>query len=331
MQQEIQQFWELVKTSKKILLINHIRMDGDAWGSLWGLYLVLESMGKQVKAINDCPVPPALQFLWNNHFIEPELNIAEFNPDIIISLDASDTGRLGESYVKWESEFQKRTLVVIDHHISNPLFWDINIVDAKASSVCELLTHVIFEVKLEKYFSPEAATFLYCGLQTDSNMYFNTNTRAETLEAGAKLLRLWADFRLPIMELYKKRTQNQLKLWSHAFEGLEYHCNNSVCACILSREWLRKLWISREELWWYFKWLISEILINIEWIKIAYLIYPLDESENKVSMRSQEWYDVAKICESFWGGGHRQAAGFQSMESKEIISKGLLEKIKEVL
>lgn len=72
---------------------------------------------------------------------------------------------------------------MIDHHISNPLFGDINIVDPKASSTCELMVHIIKILKLEAYMSPEAATFFYTGLQTDSNMYFNVNTRPETLEA----------------------------------------------------------------------------------------------------------------------------------------------------
>lgn len=79
---------------------------------------------------------------------------------------------------------------MIDHHISNPLFGDINIVDPKASSTCELLVFILKELDFLQYVTPEAATFLYTGLQTDSNMYFNTNTRAETLEAGAQLMRL---------------------------------------------------------------------------------------------------------------------------------------------
>jgi len=72
MQNEIQKFWELLQTSQKILLINHIRMDGDAWGSLWALGWVLENMGKQVMALNDCPVPPGLNSFWKIDIIQPK-------------------------------------------------------------------------------------------------------------------------------------------------------------------------------------------------------------------------------------------------------------------
>lgn len=302
-------------------------MDGDAWGSLWGFALTLKNMWKQVQGINDTHVPEMLQFLWNLELIDPELDVAQYNPDIIISLDSSDTGRLGETYLKWESEFQKRPLIVIDHHISNPLFGDINIVDPDASSVCEMMTHILHELSLESHITPEAASFFYTGLQTDSNMYFNTNTRAQTLEAGAMLLKLWADFRTPISELYKKRTQNQITLWQHAFSNLQYSHNGEVCACKLDFFELQSLGIDTGELSGYFKGLISEIMINIEWVKIAYLIYPLSETENKVSMRSQEGYNVAEICETFWGWGHKQASGIQGDFTQETIEKQLIQEI----
>ncbi|MDA9129030.1 bifunctional oligoribonuclease/PAP phosphatase NrnA [Candidatus Gracilibacteria bacterium] len=327
MQNQIQKLGELIQNSQKILLINHIRMDGDAWGSLGGLALILREMGKEVHGINDCGVPPALQFLGDTEIINPELDVETFNPDIIISLDASDTERLGETYIKWKSIFEETILVNIDHHISNPQFGNINIVDAQASSVCEIMVQIIQELKLEQFVSSEAATFLYTGLQTDSNMYFNTNTRAATLRAGAVLLELGADFRLPVSELYKKRTQNQIRVWQYALDQIEYHQEGNIASCVLTREGLKSLAVDRDELGLYFKGLVSEILINIEGVKVAFLIYPLSQNENKVSMRSQEGYNVAKICESFGGGGHKQAAGFQSEEKSGEIITDIMKKI----
>jgi nanoRNase/pAp phosphatase (c-di-AMP/oligoRNAs hydrolase) len=37
-------------------------MDGDAWGSLGGLALILKGMKKDVKCINDTAVPDMLTF-----------------------------------------------------------------------------------------------------------------------------------------------------------------------------------------------------------------------------------------------------------------------------
>lgn len=328
MKKEIQEFWSLIEKSEKILLINHIRMDGDAWGSLGGLMIVLKNMWKVVRAINDDNVPNIISFLGNTDFIEPDLDVKNYDPDIIISLDASDTGRLWKSYETWKNTFDEKIFIVIDHHISNPWFGNINIIDAEASSVCEMMADIIQELKLDTYMTPEAATFLYMWLQTDSNMYFNTNTRPGTLRAWAYLMEQWADFRLPISELYKKRTKSMIQVWQHAFQYLTYHYDDTVCWCVLSRAGLESLWLKESQISECFKGLISEILINIDGINIAYLLYPLDDGENKISMRSKAWYNVAEICETFHWGGHKQAAGFQSTNTVEEIEIDLLKKIK---
>lgn len=331
MEKQIEKLGKLIKTSKRVLLINHIRMDGDAWWSLAGLALILKNMKKEVRAINDTPVPEILAFTGYTDIIKPDLDVKSYNPDLIISLDASDTEKLGESYVKWKEVFDAKHLVVIDHHISNPGFGNTNIIDAEASSVCEILTIIIEQLELYEYVSPEAATLIYTGLQTDSNMYFNTNTRSSTLRAGALLIDLWADFRLPVSELYKKRSRNQMKVWNYALSNFNYSFENRVCACVLSRKWLDELWLSEDEISGCFKGFISEIMINIDGVDIAYLIYPLLEEENKVSMRSKEGYDVAIICEDFGWGWHRQAAWFQSEKNHQDIEEELLKKIQNIL
>lgn len=306
-------------------------MDGDAWWSLGGLALILKNMKKEVKAINDAPVPDMLRFTWHSNIIEPDLDVQAFNPDLIIVLDSSDTLRLWESYTQWQKVFEQKHLVVIDHHVSNLGYGNTNIIDPDASSVCEMMSIIIEQLELYELVTPDAATLLYTGLQTDSNMYFNTNTRSSTLRAWALLIDLWADFRLPIAELYKKRTKNQMRVWQYALSKIIYTYNEQVCWCVLDRTWLDTLWIPESEIAWCFKWLISEILINIDWVKIAYLIYPLESWMNKVSTRSQSWYDVASICENFGGWGHKQAAGFESSELSKKIEKKLLQEIKKVL
>lgn len=306
-------------------------MDGDAWWSLGGLALILKNMKKDVRAINDTPVPDMLSFTWHTEIIEPDLDVKAFNPDLIIALDSSDTQRLWESYVKWQDVFEQKHVVVIDHHVSNPRYGNTNIIDPNASSVCEMMSIIIEQLELYESVSPDAATLLYTWLQTDSNMYFNTNTRSSTLRAWALLIDLWANFRLPIAELYKKRSKNQMRVWQYALSKITYTHKEQICWCFLDRAWLDKLWIPESEIAWCFKWFISEILVNIAWVKVAYLIYPLESWMSKVSTRSQSWYDVASICETFGWWGHVQAAGFESEDASDLIEKQLLSKIEKIL
>ncbi|NDK09797.1 bifunctional oligoribonuclease/PAP phosphatase NrnA [Candidatus Gracilibacteria bacterium] len=332
MQNEIQKLGELIHNSHKILLINHIRMDGDAWGSLGGLALILKSLGKEVVGINDCPVPPFLDFLGNTEIVQAELDVEAYNPDLIISLDAADEDRLGNIYKKYKKYFQTKTLVVIDHHISNPAFGNLNIIDTKASSVCEMMVQIIVELGLESHVSPEVATFFYTGLQTDTNMYFTNNTRKETLLAGAKLIELGADFRLPIEKCFKSRSIIEIELWKIALRNLKQNDAQTFSYSSISVDDLRSITgINKEDIGGYLKGFINDVLINIEGTKIAFLLYPLGLSENKVSMRSQSGYDVNAICQTFGGGGHLQASGFQSIDSQEEIIQKLLKITSNIL
>jgi len=327
MNNEIQQFWQFLQNSQKILLINHIRMDGDAWGSLGGLYLILKEMWKEIRAINDDPVPTGLQFLGNAQIIEPELNVQEYNPDMIISLDSAWVDRLGESYTKWKHVFEKKDVVVIDHHISNPGFGDVNIIEPEASSVCQMLTHILIDLGMGKHITPEAATFLYTWLQTDTNMYATSNTTPATLIAGAKLLEFWANFQLPIQKCFREKTKIQITAWQLAYSKIEFSNEWSVCYVVIDTPDMKQVWLSTEQLTENLKWFINETLVNIEWVKIAFLLYPLANGEIKWSMRCVNNCDVNTICQKFWWGGHIQAAGFQNGASLQEIQKRLLEEI----
>ncbi len=326
MQQQIQQLKKILETSQKILLINHIRMDWDAWGSLWGLYLVLKNMNKEIRTINDGNVPEPLDFLWHSDIVESNLNVEEFNPDIIISLDAAGLDRLGESYIKWKHIFKEKELVVIDHHISNPGFGDINIIDTESSSVCQILTHMLVEMWLSEYISPEAATFFYTGIQTDTNMYATSNTTPATLRAGAILLELWADFKLPIEKCFRQKSPEQIEAWRIAYKNTVISEDGNTSYCLIWKEDLEWTSLTLKTLSEYLKGFINETLINIAGVKIAFLLYTLDSWETKASMRCIEGYDVNAICQKFGWGGHVQAAGFQSNESLEKVKEMLLKK-----
>ena len=63
------EIWKLknyLKNSRKILLVNHRRMDGDAYGSLsWFYYILRKFWDYKIIAVNDEKTPEAFQFLNN--------------------------------------------------------------------------------------------------------------------------------------------------------------------------------------------------------------------------------------------------------------------------
>ena len=71
---------------------------------------------------------------------------------------------------------------------------------------------------------------------------------------------------------------------------------------------------------------------GIEGVEVGVYIRRRSENEYKISLRSVERVDVAKIAESLGGGGHVRAAGFSAFDTTpEAIVATLLPKIKEQL
>jgi phosphoesterase RecJ-like protein len=326
MKDKINILWKAINKSHKILLINHVRMDMDAFWSLCAMYDILKQIWKDVKAINDEVPLETYAFTWYNEIIDINLNIKEFNPELIISFDAASLDQLWSSYSKNIEVFNKTDFYVIDHHKTNPWFWKINIIDTDYSSTCELTYDILKEIKLDKYITPKIATSLLSWIYTDTNIFYNSNTTKNTYIVAWELLEYWADFRKPYFEFYKKKTFSQSKLW---WEILANHMKSIenwkiVYACI-DKNIFEKTNSNDRQL----TWLISEFFSNIEWVEICFISYVMENNTIKTSLRCNENYDVSKISSIFWWWWHKQAAWFNSDKSMTELEKIIINELKK--
>ncbi len=335
--------WEKIASAENILLINHIRMDPDAFWSLAGLAQILHSMWKNVQAINDEVAPEDFSFLWQNHLINPHLNIQEFNPDLIISLDAASLDQLWNSYSDNKEIFDSRDFFVVDHHISNPWFWQYNIIKTDFSSTCEIVYSIIEELNYSEYMNANIATCLFAGIITDTNVFYNQNTSPNTHRIAWELMTCWANFRLPITEFYKKKSFKASKLWGEVLKDMEQIViplsskHNSplqrgtrggekekilITYALVKQEYFDKTKTTDIDI----SGLINEFLSNMENWDVSFLLYPLKNWQIKASMRSQE-INISTVCQKFWWGGHKLAWGFSSNKTIEEIKDDILEEL----
>ena len=306
MQEKITKLKKLIENSNRILLINHIRMDPDAFGSLTAFYYILKKLNKNVKAINDENKPESFVFLDKNQIFEPNLDLKEFNPDLIISFDAASIGQLWKIYTNNENIFNNSDLIVIDHHATNKWFGNLNIIYSNYSSTCELLYDIIVKINYEKHIDNKIANLLMAGILTDTNVFYNTNVTSNTHKVAWELLRLWANSRKSIFEFFKKKSLIKTKLlWKALFNIKELKkevYNKKIRYTILTKKDLEEIWANDRDTNW-----IIEHIINIESTEIAFIIYPLDNWWYKVSFRSHK-YNVSKLAEFLGWWWHKQAA-----------------------
>jgi phosphoesterase RecJ-like protein len=326
MKEKINKLWKVITNANKILLINHIRMDMDAFWSLSAMYDILWQLWKEVKAINDEIPLESYAFTWYNQTIEPELNVKEFNPDLIISFDAASLDQLGNSYKNNIDIFNEKEFYVIDHHKTNPWFGKVNIINPEYSSTCELTYDIIEQLDLTKYITPKIATSLISWIYTDTNIFYNSNTTSNTHFVTWKLFEYWADFRKPYYEFYQKKTYTQSKLWWEVLTNyMKISKDWKLVWAMIPKSLFTKVWAQDRQL----TWLISEFFANIEWVEICFISHEIDNNLVKTSFRSTEKYDTSEIAQFFWWWWHKQAAWFSSNKTLKEVEKDILEKIKK--
>lgn len=319
--EKIKEFKLLIEKSNKILLINHIKMDPDAFWSLAALYYILQSTNKEVRATNDENAPDEFGFLWANDIMDKDLDIKKYNPDLIISLDAASSSQLWKKYIDNKEIFDKKDFVVIDHHMTNKWFGSLNIINVESSSTCELLYYILEKIDYKKYINKKEATLLTAGIHTDTNIFYNQNTTSYTLEVAANLMEIWADFRAPMYNFFQKSSYNKIKLVWLAFENMKKTDNQKIIWTKITKKDFEDTDTTINDISW-----IINRLINIEWCEIAFILAE-DNDTVKVSFRSKE-YDVWTLSASFenWWW-HKLAAWFRSNSNIEDVEKSIFQKL----
>ena len=326
MQEKINKLKELINNSKNIALFSHIRMDPDTFWSSSALYLILKQLWKNVILLNDEEAPKEFEFLKANNLITTNWDLEVFKPDLIISLDAASIDQLWNSYKNNEKIIKNTSFVVIDHHISNNWFGNINIISPTHSSTCELLFEILEKLDLTKYIDKKIANLLITWILTDTNVFYNTNVTANTHKIAAKLLELWADSRTSIFNFFKKKSINKTKLLWLALSNIQIIKNKlenkkNIVYTIITVEDLENTNTTDRDTNW-----IIEHLVNIENTEIAFIIYPLPDWKIKVGFRSWN-YDVSKLAQKLGWGWHKQAAWASNEESIEKFLKKILTNI----
>lgn len=326
-EKEIKKLWECIKNNSKFLLINHVRMDPDAYWSLWAFYLLLKKIWKEVKAINDEETPPNFIFLSESKIIDTTFD-KEFNPDIIISFDTASQEQLWNIYKENMSFFQSKPFIVIDHHITNPSYGNINIIDPVTSSACELCYEIIKTLWYEDLLDKTMSTLLLAWIHSDTNTFYNKNTAPKTLRIAANLIEKWAKNKEIMFELFRKKSIDKVRLWGTVLSDLKSYSKGQIVWVSIKKELYQNFGIKDQWL----KWLINEFIANIEGGRVWFMIYEIGGNEVKASLRSNDdSIDVAKICGVFWWGWHKLASWFTYIGKIEDIEKSLIEEIKKAL
>ncbi len=180
-------FFDIVKDSKNIVITSHIAPDGDSISCVLSMYRVIKDnfIDKDVRIVYSNNLDDHFKYFENFEKIEWTADVAENlnDTDMLIVLDCSNYNRFAKNIEKIKNIKNK---ICIDHHESTPDEFDLGVIIPSIRSCSELVFR-LFEnnITLDKNL---AETFLL-GILTDTGSFtFLDYTQSDTFLIAKKLI-----------------------------------------------------------------------------------------------------------------------------------------------
>ena len=311
------QVLEALRDADKLIVATHEHPDGDALGSLIAMQEILTLLGKDSRAFideRDLPLPQEYRFLRVPDLITspPE----DLEQRTIVFLDCGNVERNPAEALRRPGMHT----INIDHHHDNTSFGTVNLVDPGASSTAEIVWDLMHGLRVTP--TPEIAQALYVGLITDTGRFMYENTTPRSHEMAAELIGDGVDVHAVYHEVYEGVPFGKLALLARGLARVERYDSGRLTVTQLSAADFAES--GAEESY-------SEGVIDhlraVEGTAVAGVVRDrlgegVADGLRKVSLRaSDDRVDVSRIARAQGGGGHRQAAGFNTtMDWDELVA-----------
>ena len=295
MNEEIKQkILEKIESYQTIIVSRHIRPDGDAVGSTKGLVKILRDTypDKKIYLVNE-DYSDDLAFCGGEDSVSDDV----FEEALQIVIDTGTRKRISNQRYSKAKE-----LIKIDHHIEADPYGDINWVEDFRAAACEMIAdfYVTFKDKLK--ISPEAATYIYLGMVTDSSRFRHAEVTGETLRLAGALLDCGVNTEKLFANLYMEAPE-RLRLKSYVYDHIQI-TENGVAYIYMSKAIQEQFGLNLEA--------ASDVVTQLKSIRgsliwIAF-IDNTAESSIRVRLRSR-FLEINDLAKEYHGGGHAMAAG----------------------
>lgn len=289
---------------RKVVVIGHMRPDGDCIGSQVALVRGLRAVGLDAVALNKNVVPRVLESFVGDTPFEHE-DFSRYKDCAAITVDCSDIERIGEELGGLFPSIKLN----IDHHISNENYAEDNIVHSEAAATCEILAELFIDSGIP--IDPVTAQALYLGTATDTGQFCYGATSAKVFSLCARLVELGARPSIVANELYEQESLGRIMLLREFLGTLKLELKGRLCMGRITQGMFELAGADKED---------TEGFVDyprsIRGVEIAALIEELADGTIKGSLRAKDaQLRVDLLAKNFNGGGHACAAGFSYEES----------------
>lgn len=311
-QQACEQLRTLVHNADTIVITCHQNPDGDALGACLGWADTLRFLGKEPQIFVPDQYPDYLQWMPNSEKIirydkhKDGCNWTLEHADLIFCLDYNSVTRTGE--MKDAISASKAKRVLIDHHLDPEVDTVVTVSQPEASSTCELIFRLVWQMGLFDALGKHFAVPIYTGMMTDTGGFTYNSSRPEIFFIISELLTKHIDKDKIYRNVYHNYSESRIRLMGYVmYEKLVYMPEYNAAYYTLTKDELKRFRFIKGD---------AEGLVNIpQQIKGLRLSISLREDTEKdhvvwVSLRSVDNFPCNLMAEEFFnGGGHLNASG----------------------
>ena len=305
---------ERLRSFDNVLILTHLRPDGDTVGSAAALCEGLRALGKTAYLLPN----PGLTDTTAPYF-RPCAAWAGFEPRRVVSVDIATVDLLPEN----ARPYADRVDLAIDHHPSFEGFGRENLVRPSAAAAGEIIYDILAELGP---ITAEMALPLYVAVATDCGCFAYNNTTAQTHAVAAALLQTGIDFQAVNKTFFRTKSRKRLALEAAMLSEIEYHDRERVAVLAVPLSLIARVQATEtdaEDL--------SALGGQIEGVDCAVTMRELRPDVWKFSLRTGPRVNATKACALLGGGGHAAAAGCTVEAPFAEAKRRMLEAIAQVV
>jgi len=282
----------LLRTFDNVLILTHVRPDGDTVGCAAALCAGLRALGKTAYLLPN----PELTNTTTPYFA-PYAAPEGFLPEKVVSTDIATVGLFPENAKPYIGKID----LAIDHHPSFESFGKENIVRPEAAACGELMYDILATLGP---ITAEIALPLYVAVSTDTGCFAYNNTSPHTHAVAAALMRTGIDFRTVNKVFFRTKTRKRMQLEGAMLNSCEFFDKDRVAVLSVPISLMERLQATEsdaEDL--------SALGGQMEGVDCAVTMRELRPDVWKISLRTGARINATNVCRMLGGGGHAAAAG----------------------
>ena len=274
-----------------VLLLTHVRPDGDTIGSAAALCRALRDCGQTAYLLPN-PEITATYAPYAAPYWAPEGWQAEH----IVSVDIADASLLPENALSYRDRIE----LAIDHHPSQTFFARNTCLEADSAACGEIVYEIIQHLTA---LTADIALPLYVAVSTDCGGFQYGNTTARTHRIAAALMDV-VDVAAVNKTLFRTKSRVRLAMESRMVAGMKLFDHQRVVVMEIPlslRQEMQATDADIEEL--------SALPALVEGTDCGVTLRELRPGTVKVSVRTGPRVDACALCRILGGGGHHAASG----------------------